>query len=116
MSIRALTPSRPSIRAPGSSSVKEIPAKEHGHLDALRWAHELDTEIVWAIEDCRDLSHDLENALISAGERVIRVAPKLMGVSRRGEREPGKSDQIDVRATHLEASLWWVVELLLLGV
>ena len=77
---------------------KEIPAKEQGHLDALRWAHELSTEIVWAIEDCRDLSHHLENALISAGERVIRVAPKLMGASRRGEREPGKSDQIDARA------------------
>jgi transposase len=79
-------------------SEKEIPAKEQGHLDALRWARELDTEIVWAIEDCRDLSHHLENALIAAGERVIRVAPKLMGVSRRGEREPGKSDQIDARA------------------
>ena len=77
---------------------EEIPAKEQGHLDALRWAHELDTEIVWAIEDCRDLSHHLEHALISAGERVIRVAPKLMGASRRGEREPGKSDQIDARA------------------
>jgi transposase len=77
---------------------KEIPAREQGHLDALRWAHELDTEIVWAIEDCRDLSHHLENALIAAGERVIRVAPKLMGASRRGEREPGKSDQIDARA------------------
>jgi transposase len=37
-------------------------------------------------------------ALIAAGERVVRVAPKLMGASRRGEREPGKSDQIDARA------------------
>jgi transposase len=77
---------------------REIPAKEQGHLEALRWAHEPGTEIVWAIEDCRDLSHHLENALIAAGERVIRVAPKLMGASRRGEREPGKSDQIDARA------------------
>lgn len=51
-----------------------------------------------AIEDCRDLSHHFEQALIAAGERVLRVAPKLMGVSRRGEREPGKSDQIDARA------------------
>jgi transposase len=77
---------------------REIPAKEKGHLEALRWAHELADEIVWAIEDCRDLSHHLENALVSAGERVIRVAPRLMGASRRGEREPGKSDQIDARA------------------
>lgn len=77
---------------------REITAREQGHLEALRWAHELDGEIVWAIEDCRDLSHHLEQALIAAGERVVRVAPKLMGASRRGEREPGKSDQIDARA------------------
>jgi transposase len=77
---------------------REIAAREQGHLEALRWAHELDSELVWAIEDCRDLSHHLEQALIAAGERVVRVAPKLMGASRRGEREPGKSDQIDARA------------------
>jgi hypothetical protein len=77
---------------------REIRAREQGHLEALRWAHSLDAEPVWAIEDCRDLSHHLEQALIAAGERVLRVAPRLMGVSRRGEREPGKSDQIDARA------------------
>jgi transposase len=77
---------------------REIPANEQGHLEALRWARELDHEIVWAVEDCRDLSHHLEHALVAAGERVLRVAPKLMGASRRGEREPGKSDQIDARA------------------
>jgi transposase len=73
-------------------------AREQGHLEALRWAHSLDVEIAWAIEDCRDLSHHLEQALVAAGERVLRVAPKLMGASRRGEREPGKYDQIDARA------------------
>jgi transposase len=77
---------------------RAILAREQGHLEALRWAHELGEEIVWAIEDCRDLSHHLEQALLVAGERVLRVASKLMGVSRRGEREPGKSDQIDARA------------------
>jgi transposase len=77
---------------------REIIAREQGHLDALRWAHELGQELVWAVEDCRNLSHHLEQALIGAGERVLRVAPKLMDVSRRGEREPGKSDQIDARA------------------
>jgi transposase len=54
----------------------------------LRWARALGDELAWAIEDCRDLSHHFEQALIAAGERVLRVAPKLMGVSRRGEREP----------------------------
>jgi transposase len=78
---------------------REIAAREQGHLEALRWARNLgDEDVVWAIEDCRDLSHHLEQALIAAGERVVRVAPKLMGASRRGEREPGKSDQIDARA------------------
>ena len=77
---------------------REIVAKDAGHLEVLRWAHELAGEIVWAIEDCRDFSHHLEQALLAAGERVVRVAPKLMGASRRGEREPGKSDQIDARA------------------
>ncbi|MFZ2052419.1 MAG: IS110 family transposase [Solirubrobacteraceae bacterium] len=76
---------------------REIAATEQGHLDGLRWAHELGQEIVWAIEDCRHVQR-FERSLVSAGERVLRVAPKLMGASRSGEREPGKSDQIDARA------------------
>src|SRR5262249_26158006 len=77
---------------------RTIPAREAGHLQALRWARELATERVWAIEDCRHVSRRLEQALLAAGERVLRVPPKLMGSSRRGEREAGKSDQIDARA------------------
>jgi transposase len=76
----------------------EIRADEAGHLGALRWARALDDERVWAIEDCRHLSRRLEQALIAAGERVVRVPPRMMGQARRGEREPGKSDQIDARA------------------
>jgi transposase len=53
---------------------------------------------VWAIEDCRHVARGLEQTLIAAGERVVRVAPHRMGASRRGEREPGKSDQIDALA------------------
>ncbi|MDW5595928.1 transposase [Conexibacter stalactiti] len=52
----------------------------------------------WAIEDCRHVSGHLEHALQQAGERVVRVAPRLTGQIRRGEREIGKSDQIDARA------------------
>jgi transposase len=77
---------------------REIAASEHGHLKALSWARGLCSERVWAIEDCRHVSRRLEQALITAGERVLRVPPKMMGQSRRGEREPGKSDQIDARA------------------
>jgi len=77
---------------------REINADESGHQAAVRWARTLDEERVWAIEDCRQVSRRLEQALLAAGERVVRVAPKLMGASRRGERERGKSDQIDAQA------------------
>jgi transposase len=77
---------------------RQIKAEEPGHLAAVRWARGLDEERVWAIEDCRHVSRRLEQALLAAGERVVRVAPHRMGASRRGEREPGKSDQIDALA------------------
>jgi transposase len=77
---------------------RQIEAEEPGHLAAVRWARELDDERVWAIEDCRHVSRRLEQTLIAAGERVVRVPPHRMGASRRGEREPGKSDQIDALA------------------
>jgi transposase len=38
------------------------------------------------------------NKLIAAGERVVRVAPHRMRTSHKGERPPGKSDQIDAVA------------------
>jgi transposase len=69
---------------------REIPADEDGHLQALRWAHQLGAELLWAIEDCRHVSAHLERALMCAGERVLRVPPSMMGSSRRGERQPGK--------------------------
>jgi transposase len=77
---------------------REIKADDAGHRAAVRWARGLDRERVWAIEDCRHVSRRLEQALLAAGERVIRVAPKRMGASRRGERERGKSDEIDAQA------------------
>lgn len=77
---------------------RQIQAEEAGHLAALRWGRELDDARVWAIEDCRHVSGRLEQALIAAGERVVRVPPRMMGASRRGERTPGKSDQIDALA------------------
>lgn len=64
---------------------REITADDDGHRKALRWAHEIDTDAVWALEDCRHVY--LERALVTSGERVVRVAPRLMGQSRRGERE-----------------------------
>jgi transposase len=77
---------------------RQVKAEEQGYLAAARWGRGLDDERVWAIEDCRHVSRGFEPALIAAGERVVRVAPHRMGASRRGEREPGKSDQIDALA------------------
>jgi transposase len=77
---------------------REIKANQDGHLVAVRWARSLDEDRVWAIEDCRHVSGRLEQALVAVGERVVRVPPKLMGASRRGERERGKSDEIDAVA------------------
>ena len=65
---------------------RQIKADDSGHLAAVRWARTLDSERVWAIEDCRHVSGRLERALIAAGERVLRVPPRMMGASRRGER------------------------------
>ena len=77
---------------------REIQAGEPGQLAAVRWARAVDDDRVWAIEDCRHVSRRLEQALLAAGERVVRVPPQRMGASRKGEREPGKSDQIDALA------------------
>jgi transposase len=73
---------------------RQIQADDAGHLAALRWARELDPERVWVIEDVRHVSGRLEQALIAAGERVVRVPPRMMGATRRAERTPGKSDQM----------------------
>jgi transposase len=79
-------------------AAKTVGADREGMLAAWRWAHRLDGERVWAIEDCRHVSGRLERCLVGQGERVVRVAPKLMGQTRRGERRPGKSDEIDAIA------------------
>jgi transposase len=68
-----------------------------GHLELLRWATRF-AERTFAQEDCRHLSRRLERDLLLAGERVVRVPPKLMAGARRSSREPGKSDPIDALA------------------
>jgi transposase len=73
-------------------------AREPGFRELLAWGRGLDGGRVWALEDCRHVSGALERFLVAAGERVVRVPPKLMGQSRRGERAAGKSDPIDALA------------------
>jgi transposase len=73
-------------------------ADEDGHHALLRFAERLGAEREWAIEDCRNLSRALEAALLRAGERVIRVPPKMMAGARKSARTFGKSDSIDALA------------------
>ena len=75
-----------------------IAASDDGTFDAVRFAGKLDSERVWAVEDCRHVSGRLERGLLATGDRVLRVAPGLTETSRRAVREPGKSDPIDATA------------------
>ena len=79
-------------------SSETVQATSAGHEQLLSWGRGLGGERVWAIEDCRHVSGKLERFLLARGERVVRVAPKLMAGRRRGLREPGKSDPIDALA------------------
>lgn len=73
-----------------------VKATSEGHLKALAWAHDkFGPDIVWGIEDCRSLSLRLERDLLDAGQRVIRVPPRLMARARASARDWGKSDPID---------------------
>lgn len=76
---------------------RTVTATRSGHLEALDWAGQW-PERRWALENCRHLSRVLERDLLTAGEAVIQVSPKLMGSARRTGRELGKSDPIDALA------------------
>ena len=69
-------------------------ATPEGHLRLVQWAAQYEQRR-WAIEDCRALSRRLEADLLSVGEQVVRVPPKLMAGARRSVRQQGKSDPID---------------------
>lgn len=74
-------------------------ATTSGHRDAVRWARaKFGDGLRWAIEDCRHLSARLERDLLTAGQSVVRVPPKMMAEQRRVARTRGKSDPIDAAA------------------
>src|SRR5215217_2395212 len=77
---------------------KTARARQPGFRELLDWGRGLADERIWAIEDCRHVSGSFECFLVAQGERVVRVPPKLMGESRKGERTRGKSDPIDALA------------------
>ncbi len=68
------------------------------HLAMLAWAERFGPDRTWAVEDCRHLSRRLERDLLGAGERIVRVPPKLMAHARDSARTYGKSDPIDALA------------------
>jgi transposase len=69
-----------------------------GPLEAalLSWAPV--GERLWALEDCRHVSRGLERLLLEAGERLVRVPPRLTAPARRRGRSRGKSDALDALA------------------
>ena len=76
-----------------------VDATTKGHHKALAWVRKsFPGEVVWAIEDCRHLSARLERDLLTAGQRVVRVPPKMMAMVRASARTRGKSDPIDALA------------------
>src|SRR5246127_5300693 len=78
---------------------KVVAATSCGHAEAVMWVRErFGAEVVWAIEDCRHLSARLERDLLTAGQHVVRVPPKLMAQTRASARTRGKSDPIDALA------------------
>ena len=77
---------------------RPIAVGDRGFAAALDWARGLGDERVWALEDCRHVSGAFERFLLVHGERVVRVATRLMAGERRGGRDRGKSDRIDAIA------------------
>jgi transposase len=76
-------------------------AERSGPVDdeLVAWARSLGEEaVLWALEDCRHVSRGLEQALLAAGERLVRVPPRLTGPERRRGRTRGKSDSLDALA------------------
>jgi transposase len=73
-----------------------------GHLALLQWSASW-PQVRFALEDCRHLTRRLEQDLLAAGQRVVRVPTRLMAATRRGARQPGKSDPIDAEAVALAA-------------
>lgn len=97
-----------------------VPARRHGHTEALTWAHALADQhgggqLQWGVEDCRHVTGLLERDLVAAGQHIARVPTILSSNYRRStSRARGKSDSIDAaaiaKATQSEAHLPVVTE------
>jgi transposase len=75
-----------------------VAARQPGFVELVKWAEDQGSERLWALEYGRHLVGALERFLLGRGERVVRVAPKLMAAERKVSRGYGKSDAIDALA------------------
>jgi transposase len=66
--------------------------------EVVAWGRSQGEERLWAVEDCRHVTRQLEQMLLAAGERLVRVPPRLTAPQRRRGRTRGKSDAIDALA------------------
>jgi transposase len=77
---------------------RTVPARTLAHGELVGWARRHWPDRLWAVEDCRHVTGRLERDLLAAGERVVRVPPRLMAGARQAVRALGKSDPIDALA------------------
>src|SRR3954468_20144844 len=75
---------------------KTVQVGDRAFVAALEWERGVGGERVWALEDCRHVSGALERFLLGHGERVVRVATRLMAGERRGGRDRGKTGLVGV--------------------
>jgi transposase len=76
-----------------------VSARLDGQLRLLGWARQLGgDQRRWAVEDGRHVAGRLVDHLLTAGEAVVWVPPKLMARARASARTRGKSDPIDALA------------------
>ena len=89
-----------SLTAVAVDQLGRVVGERSGPVDGtvISWARALDGERLWAVEDCRHVTRALEQALLDAGERLVRVPPRLTAPQRRRGRARGKSDAIDALA------------------
>jgi transposase len=78
---------------------KIVKATTEGHIEAIMWARKrFGSDLIWGVEDCRNMSSRLERDLFTTGQKVVRVPTKLMSGVRKSARARGKSDPIDAEA------------------
>jgi transposase len=64
-----------------------------GEDGLVAWAANLSAERLWAVEDCRHVTGALERQLLAAGERLVRVPPKLTAPARRADARQVRRDR-----------------------